>query len=221
MSFGCQRPLPTRQPRRNDDNGTVSTPPRRPGRPPGAGNTRELVLAAARRAFTEKGYDAASLRQIAGDAGVDQGMLRHYYTDKAGLFRAAMELPIDLQAVLKGLLAGGRDGLGERMLRWFLRQWDEAREHSPIVILVRSAVTHDESTRMLREFITAQVLGPLAAAMETPDRELRASLVGSQMVGLVMARYIVRVEPLASADHETVIAAVAPTLQRYLTGSIS
>jgi AcrR family transcriptional regulator len=199
----------------------VSTPSRRPGRPPGGSNTRDLVLAAARRAFTEKGYDAASLRQIAGDAGVDQGMLRHYYTDKAGLFRAAMELPIDLQAMLKGLLAGGREGLGERMLRWFLAQWDEAREHSPMVILVRSAVTHAESTRMLREFVTAQVLGPLAAAMETPDRELRASLVGSQMIGLVMARYIVRVEPLASADHDTIVAAVAPTLQRYLTDSIS
>jgi len=90
-----------------------------------------------------------------------------------------------------------------------------------MVILVRSAVTHEESTRMLREFVTSQVLGPLAAAMETPDRELRASLVGSQMIGLVMARYIVRVEPLASADHDTVIAAVAPTLQRYLSGTIS
>ncbi|MEP6560445.1 MAG: TetR/AcrR family transcriptional regulator [Nakamurella sp.] len=198
----------------------MSTPPRRPGRPAGATNTRDLVLAAARRAFTEKGYDAASLRQIAGDAGVDQGMVRHYYTDKAGLFRAAMELSIDPQTMLQDLLAGGRDGLGERLLRWFLRQWDETREHSPMVILVRSAVTHEESTRMLREFVTAQVLGPLAAAMQTPDRELRASLVGSQMIGLVMARYIVRVEPLASADHDTVVAAVAPTLQRYLTGAI-
>ena len=177
-------------------------------------------MAAARRAFTEKGYDAASLRQIAAEAGVDQGMVRHYYTDKAGLFRAAMELPVDPQAMLAGLLAGARDGLGERLLSWFLRQWDDAGGHSPMVILVRSAVTHEESTRLLRESVTAQVLGPLAAAMETPDRELRASLVGSQMIGLVMARYIVRVEPLASADRATVIAAVAPTVQRYLTGPI-
>lgn len=198
----------------------MTTPPRRPGRPPGAGNTRALVLAAARRAFTEKGYDAASLRQIAAAAGVDQGMVRHYYTDKAGLFQAAMELPFDPQAMLAGLMAGGRDGLGERLLRWFLRQWDEAGSQSPMVILVRSAVTHEESTRLLREFISERVLGPLAAAMETPDRALRASLVGSQMIGLVMARYIVRVEPLASADPDSVVAAVAPTLQRYLTGPI-
>ena len=88
-----------------------------------------------------------------------------------------------------------------------------------MIILVRSAMTHEESTRMLREFISSQVLGRLAAAVDAPDRDLRASLIGSQMVGLVVARYIVRVEPLASADHETVVAAVAPTLQRYLTGA--
>ena len=147
-------------------------------------------------------------------------MVRHFFTDKAGLFRAAMELPIDPQAVLPELLAGPRDGLGERLLRWFLEQWDAAGEHSPMVMLVRSAVTHEESTRLLREFVTEQVLGRLAAAMDTPDRALRASLVGSQMIGLIMARYVVRVEPLASANRETLIAAVAPTLQRYLTGPI-
>ena len=148
-------------------------------------------------------------------------MVRHFFTDKAGLFRAAMQLPIDPQAIFPGLLAAGREGLGERLLRWFLGQWDEAGEHSPMVMLVRSAVTHEESTRMLREFVTEQVLGRLAAAMDTPDRALRASLVGSQMIGLVMARYVVRVEPLASADPETVIAAIAPTLQRYLTEPIT
>ena len=73
----------------------TAAPARRRGRPPGERNTRDRVLAAARRVFTEKGYDAASLRQIARDAGVDAGMVRHYFADKAGLFRAAMELPID------------------------------------------------------------------------------------------------------------------------------
>ncbi len=198
---------------------TGSTP-RRPGRPAGSTNTRELVLAAARKTFTDKGYDAASLRLIAAAAGVDQGMVRHYFTDKAGLFRAAMELPINPAQFLPALLAGGPEGLGERLVRWFLEQWDAAGPHSPMVILVRSAVTHDESTRMLREFVTEQILGRLTSALNSPDKALRASLVGSQMIGLVMARYIVQVEPLASAEPEAVIAAVAPTVQRYLTGSI-
>ena len=201
--------------------GVTAAPARRRGRPPGEQNTRDRVLAAARRVFTEKGYEAAGLRQIARDAGVDAGMVRHYFADKAGLFRAAMELPIDPAAVITSLIADGLDGLGERLIRQFLREWDRAGEQSAMIILVRSAMTHDESTRMLREFISSQVLGRLAAAVDAPDRDLRASLIGSQIVGLVVARYIVRVEPLASADHETVVAAVAPTVQRYLTGAIA
>jgi AcrR family transcriptional regulator len=171
--------------------------------------------------FTQKGYDAASLRQIASEAGVDAGMVRHYFNDKAGLFRAAMDLPVDPGAVMSTLLAGGPEGLGERLIRMFLLEWDRAGEHSPMITLVRSAMTHDESTRMLREFISSQVLGRIAAAVNAPDRDLRATLIGSQMVGLIVARYIVRVEPLASADQETVVAAVAPTVQRYLTGAIT
>ncbi|GAA1998114.1 TetR family transcriptional regulator [Microbacterium pumilum] len=170
--------------------------------------------------FTERGYDAATLRLIAREAGVDAGMVRHYFVDKAGLFRAAMELPIDPGAVIASLLAGDLESLGERLVRQFLTEWDRAGNSSAMVILVRSAMTHDESNRMLRQFITSQVLGRIAAAVDAPDRALRASLIGSQLVGLVVARYIVEVEPLASADPETVVAAVAPTVQRYLTGPI-
>lgn len=198
----------------------MATPASRRGRPPGDQNTRARVLLAARATFTERGYDAATLRHIAREAGVDARMVRHYFADKAGLFRAAMELPFDPGGVLSALLPGDPEGVGERLLRQFLAEWDRAGNASAMIILVRSAVTHAESNRMLREFISSQVLGRIAAVMEAPDRELRASLIGSQIVGLVMARYIVRVEPLASADAETVVAAVAPTVQRYLTGSI-
>ena len=193
---------------------------RRPGRPAGDRDTRERVLAAARRAFTEQGYNAASLRRIAAEVGVDPGMIRHYFGDKAGLFRASLQAPIDPEVLLADVLDGGPDGLGERLLRRLLIQWDRAGRHSPMIILVRSAVSHDESTRLLREYVTDQVLGRLVGAIDAPDRALRASLVGSQMIGLVMARYIVRVEPLASAPVEQVVAAVAPVLQRYLTGPI-
>ncbi|HYJ50649.1 MAG TPA: TetR family transcriptional regulator [Microbacterium sp.] len=193
--------------------------PRR-GRPPGDQNTRARVLAAARQTFTERGYDAASLRHIARVAGVDAGMVRHYFVDKAGLFRAAMDLPIDPGAVLSSLLSEGLESLGERLLRQFIAEWDRPGNASGMIILIRSAMTHDEATRMLREFISSQVLGRIAGAVDASDGALRASLIGSQIVGLVVARYIVRVEPLASADPETVVAAVAPTVQRYLTGSI-
>jgi AcrR family transcriptional regulator len=190
------------------------------GRPRGDQNTRARVLAVARQSFTERGYDAASLRQIARDAGVDAGTVRHHFADKAGLFRAAMDLQIDPGAIVASLLADGLDGLGERLLRQLMAEWDRTGSSSAMIILVRSAMTHDESTRMLREFISSQILGRIAAAVDLPDSALRASLVGSQIVGLVVARYIVKVEPLASADTETVVAAIAPTVQRYLTGPI-
>lgn len=194
---------------------------RRPGRPSGdAATTRAQVLAAARRAFTDKGYTAASFRQIAADAGVDPGMIRHWFGDKAGLFRAAMEPIVEPGLLLAGVLDAGPDGLGERLLRRLLGVWDTAGAHSPMIILVRSAVSHDESTALLRTFVTEQILGRLSGVLGEPDGPLRASLVGSQMIGVVMARYIVRVEPLASASADEIVAAVAPTLQRYLTGPI-
>jgi AcrR family transcriptional regulator len=198
----------------------TARPGRRIGRPPGPGNTRDAVLDAARRAFAARGYQAASLRAIAGDAGVEPGMVRHFFGSKAGLFQAAMELPIDFEHVVPELLAAGMDGVGERLLRFFLSVFDASGDRNQFVSLLRSAVTHEESARMFREFMTEQLVGRVAAALGRPDARLRATLVGSQMVGLVMARYVIRVEPLASADPETVVAAVAPTLQRYLTGDL-
>ena len=155
-----------------------AVPAPRRGRPPGDQNTRDRVLAAARRTFTERGYDAATLRHIAREAGVDARMVRHYFVDKAGLFRAAMDLPIDPGAVLSMLLSGS----------WKTSVSDCSGRSSPsgigpgnanaMIILIRSAMTHDESNRMLREFISSQVLGRIAAAVDAPDRELRASLIG-------------------------------------------
>lgn len=201
-------------------NQPVNQPVRRPGRPAGERTTRQDVLAAARRAFTERGYGGASFRSIAVEAGVDPGMIRHWFGDKAGLFRASMEPMVDPDLVLDGVLDGGADGLGERLLRRLLTAWDRPGEPNPMIILVRSAVSHEESTVLLRRFVTDQLLGRLVGAIAAPQPDLRASLVGSQLIGLVMARFIVRVEPLASAPVEQVVAAIAPTLQRYLTGPI-
>lgn len=179
------------------------------------------MLVAARRAFTDKGYTGASFRQIAAQARVDPGMIRHWFGDKAGLFRAAMEPAVAPELRLAGVLDGGPDGLGERLLRRMLGVWDGTGGPSPMIALVRSAVSHEESTALLRTFVAEQILGRLSGVLAGPDAALRASLVGSQMIGLVMARFIVRVEPLASAAADQVVAAVAPTLQRYLTGAIA
>jgi len=190
------------------------------GRPPGRTNTRQAVLDAAREVFAEHGYQQASLRAIAAEAGVDAGMVRHFFGDKAGLFRAAMELPIDPAEVLPALLEPGVDGLGERVVRFFLSVWEEPTARGPFLAVIRSVSGHEESAAMFREFITDQVLVRIAAALDRPNARLRATLVASQLIGLAMVRYVVRVEPLASAPVDQVVAAVAPTVQRYLTGDL-
>jgi AcrR family transcriptional regulator len=199
---------------------TVRDGGRRAGRPPGRGNTREAVLEAARRTFAARGYDAASLRTIAADAGVDPGMVRHFFGSKAGLFQAAMELPFDVERAVPMLLAGGLDGIGERLVRFFVTVFDTSADRNPFISLLRSAVSHEDAARTFREFVTEQMIGRVAAAVALPDARLRASLVGSQMAGMVLLRYVIGVEPLASADPDTVVAAVAPTIQRYLTGDL-
>jgi AcrR family transcriptional regulator len=178
------------------------------------------VLDAARRVFAERGYQQASLRAIGAEAGVDAGMVRHFFGDKAGLFRAAMELPIDPDAVLPVLLGPGLDGLGERVVRFFVAVWDDPATRAPFLSVIRSVTGHEEAARMFREFITDRVLVRVAAAIDRPNARLRATLVASQLVGLAVVRYVVGVEPLASASAEEVAAAVGPTLQRYLTGEI-
>lgn len=191
----------------------------RTGRRPGESGTREAILDAARRTFADRGYEAATIRDIATRAGVDPALVYHFYGSKERLFTAAMELPFRPSEIIPALLADGPDGLGERILRMFLSVWDQPGA-SPFVALLRSAASNEGAAAMLREFISREVIGRVARSLGVPHAELRASLVGSQISGLAMIRYVLRVEPLASADHDTVIASVAPTLQRYLTGDL-
>lgn len=193
---------------------------RRPGRPAGGGNTREVVLDAARRLFTERGFDGASLRAIAAEAGVDPGMVRHFFGDKDGLFRAVVSFPMDPAVVLPELLAPGPEGLGERIARMFFSVWEGELGPSPFVAIMRSAASHEESAALLRDYASRQIVGRIAAALDHPQAELRTTLAASQLIGLGWARYVVKLEPLASAEPEVLIKAVAPTIQRYITGDV-
>lgn len=192
----------------------------RTGRRPGASHTRDAILDAARESFAERGFSDTSVRAVAARAGVDSALVHHYFGTKDRLFTAAMELPFDPAAVAPALLEPGLEGLGERLVRFFLRVWDEPVPRARIQAILRSALTQEAAAVLLRDFVTRELIGRIAAAVGTPDAPLRATLVGTQLVGLGLLRYIIRVEPLASADPETVVAAVAPTLQRYLTGEL-
>jgi AcrR family transcriptional regulator len=188
----------------------------RTGRPPGGTRNREAILAAAAFQFSNLGYDRASMRAIAAEAGVDQALIAHYFGSKHELFIAAVEFPVDPAKILPELLAGDRSSIGERLARLELRLLEEPEARTRFTGLVRAASSEPDAARMLREFLMREVIGPLAEALGSDEPELRVSLVGSQIIGLVMARYIVGVEPLASLPAERVVKLIAPTLQHYL-----
>lgn len=195
---------------------------RRTGRRPGNPDTREAILAAAREAFSERGFDKASIRAIAAAAGVDPALVHHYFGTKEQLFVAAMQVPIDPSRLLPEVLAGGADGIGERLIRMALRVWDSPTGSAGLALL-RSALSHEWSARLFREFITTQVLRRVTAQLEIDPKEapLRTNLVASQVAGLIMARYIIKLDPIATAPPEALVAAIGPTIQRYLTGDIT
>ena len=193
----------------------------RTGRRPGVSGTREAILDAARRAFAEQGYQHATVRGVADLAGVDPALVHHYFGTKQALFVAAVQLPVNPVEQLMAVLAEDPGQAGERMVELFLSIWDHAADQSPLLALVRSAVGDEHAAAMLREFITEEVLGPIARRLGSPDARLRATLVGSQLIGLAVARYIIRVEPLASPPSAQVAAVVGPTVQRYLTGDVT
>jgi AcrR family transcriptional regulator len=193
--------------------------PRRRGRRPGGGDTRTALLDAARAAFVELGYNGATVRGIAERAGVDAAMVNHWFGSKEQLFVAAMQLPIDPSAILDQVLPGDPEHLGERIIGMFLTVWD-ASGGGQLVALVQSVTSHQEAASMLRDFVMNVLVKRLIEAI-APDRTaLRANLIGSQLIGLGMARYVVKLEPIASADHATIIRAVAPTIQRYAAGDL-
>lgn len=195
---------------------------RRTGRRPGNPDTRESILKAARDAFADRGFDAASIRGIATSAGVDPALVHHYFGTKEQLFKACMDFPIDPAEILPQVLEGGPEQIGERLVHFFLRVWDSPAGAAGVA-LMRSAVSNDWTARLLREFITTQMIRhvlPRLTALDPADRALRASLVASQMAGLAMVRYVLKLEPLASAPHEVVVAAIGPNLQRYVTGDL-
>ena len=198
----------------------ASKPQRRTGRRPGPNQTRTAILDAARAAFAERGYDGVSMRAVARDAGVDPALVHRFHGSKEELFVAAMALPVSPSRIVASVLEGGVDEVGERLVRTILGLVDSPDAFAPLLALLRGAVTNERAAALLREFITREVLGRLAAAA-SPDRpELRASLAGSQVIGLAMARAVVGVPPLATTDRETVVACVGPTIQRYLTGPL-
>lgn len=189
---------------------------RRGGRRPGDSRTREAILAAAQRQFSEVGYDRATMRAIAAEARVDQKLVGYFFGSKQALFVAATELPFDPQPAIEAVLAGDPATIGERLARLVVGLLEDPVAGSRLIGLVRAAAADREAARMARDLVTREIWGPAAAGLPARDPERSVSLVAAQLVGLVMARYVIGVEPLASLPPEEVVMSIAPVLQHHL-----
>jgi AcrR family transcriptional regulator len=157
------------------------------------------------------------VRGIAQEAEVDAALVHHFFGTKEQVFVAALELPFQPAEVLPLFLTGPPEEMGERFVRVFLTIWRDPAARAPVLALLRSAATNQQAAEMLRQFVTAALLGPLANSLGVP--RLRIAAAASQLVGLVMLRYVIGVEPLASADDDEIVALIAPTIQRYFDGA--
>jgi len=176
---------------------------------------------AARETFGELGYEASTIRDIARRAGVDPALIHHYFGTKQTLFLSVMSVPFDVARLRGAVLAGDRERVGERLIATMLTLLDDHPEVRAFLTgIVRSATTDRQAASLLREFLGRQGLFEIVAAVATDRAELRTTLVGSQFVGLAMARYIIGIEPLASLPRDQVVAAIGPTISRYLVGDI-
>lgn len=186
-----------------------------------AERTRGRILASARGAFARGGYEATSVRSIAAEAGVDQALVHRYFGTKQQLFLAALELPAEPGEVLAPVIAAPRDRLGEVFIRTLLTLWDSDAE--PVVLsVVRTLTSSPEGASLVRGFLQDLALAHLRPLVDDPpgSAPTRLSLVASQTIGVLMARKVLRMEPLASMPVEEVVALVAPTVQRYMTGGL-
>jgi AcrR family transcriptional regulator len=197
-----------------------SSSPLRTGRRPGSPDTREVILGAARNVFAQHGYDGATVRGVATQAGVDPALLYHYFGSKQQLFVAAMEIPYDWQTVLPAILSGPADEIGLRLVRFILGVWEAPRTQPLLLGAVRSAATDPVAAEMVRSLLAEGPFMALTQVLDTPDGELRSMLAASHIMGVAMLRYILRVEPMASADIETLASMISPAVQRYLAGDL-
>jgi AcrR family transcriptional regulator len=176
---------------------------------------REAIIDAARRQFADHGFEGATMRAIAREAGVDPALVSYYFGSKSGLFVESLRLPVNPGDAIAAVLAEGTDDLGTRLVTRFLQVWDNPVSGEPVISVLRSVSNRPE---LMREFLERQIVPRFAAAIGGRDAELRATAVATQMLGLAFVRYVLRAEPLASAEPEEVVALIGPTLQRYFDG---
>lgn len=194
--------------------------PPRGRRPAGAPDAREQILLAARARFAEVGFERTTMRAVARGANVDPSLIHHYFGDKEGLLVAALVLPVDAEQVLAGVDADPAHA-GEAIIERVLGVYDsDAGNRARLLGLVRVGLSHEVASAALRDLLGRTVLTAVTRVVAPDHRELRASLVGTQVGGMILGRYLLGVPALRDVPAEQLVSAVGPTLQRYLTGPL-
>jgi AcrR family transcriptional regulator len=190
---------------------------RGPGRRTGSPDTRSEILEAARRVFSEVGFDRATIRGIAREAAVDPALIHHYFGTKDKLFAASIDLPMPAADAVRRVFAEDRERAGRRLAETFFSVWDQEQVRATLLGILRSAMGgEDRAVEAFRQFLTSALLDQIAPKIPGERPRLRALLMASQLVGVAMTRYVMKLEPIASAPISEIIDLVAPRLQSYV-----
>lgn len=190
------------------------------GRRTGPSRSRDALLDAARAQFAQNGFDGATVRAIAADAGVDPALIRHFFGDKDGLFAATIELPTDLFTGVVDEFRSGTDRLGERLTRHYLGLWETEESGAILISLTRTALGHDKAMEHFRDLLMATVMRDAVPHVAGDAPALRLNLAMSALLGIAQGRYMLRTPPTADASLEHLVQAIAPTIDHYLVGDI-
>ncbi|GAA0438385.1 TetR family transcriptional regulator [Acrocarpospora corrugata] len=190
------------------------------GRRPGNPQTREAILAAAMTAFTESGYAGTTIRGVARAAGVDPALVMHFFGNKDGLFGAALAYGGVPVRQLTESLEGDLDTIGERLTARYIALWEDPEIGPRIRAVVTSAATSPAAAAILKEFMIHELAGPMVKLLERDHPEKRALLAASQLMGVAFARYVIQIEIMTALTPEEIVACVAPSIQRFLTGDL-
>jgi AcrR family transcriptional regulator len=187
----------------------------RSGRRPGPNTTRAAILDAARRRFADVGYDATSIRAVAADAAVDPAVVMHFFSSKEGLFQAVVGWPFDPAHLAARITAAGSEPLAARVARTFLEVWEDPAMRTSLLAVLRSTMTRPAAAGLLREYAVHQLVGRLGHLLEGPDVKLRLNLAASQLIGVAVLRYVLHIDPIASASIDQLVAWLTPALTHY------
>ena len=197
------------------------TPPKRSGRRGPEADLRSVILNAARPLFAERGYRDTTMRAVAQSAGVDVALVAYYFGNKEGLFTESMNIPVHPEELIGHAFADGLGAAGPRLVEMFLGLFESPVTGPALVGMLRSAVGHESTRKAFSEFVSTEILRHYEELMPGPDTQRRMMLVGSQLIGMAMLRFVLRIEPMVERPRDQLVADVGAAVQRHLTGELA